>query len=578
MISWLMIPWNQISRIVCGCFFSDRNYIHMMKANLDALQKTLQELENGRDDLLGRVAIEEDRGLQRLAQVEGWLIRVETVGSHVNDLLKDGSAETERLCLFGYFSNDCITSYNYGVQVSKRLEEVKELLSKKGDFAVVAKKIPVSKAEKMHIETTVGLDTMVEMAWNSLMNDERRILGLYGMGGVGKTALLTRINNKFVEEKNDFDVVIWVAVSKDFQNESIQDQILGRLLVDNEWKQATENEKASLINNNLKRKKFVLLLDDLWSKVDLNKIGVPAPTRENESKIVFTARSKEICNYMISDQQIKVDCLSPDEAWELFRIAIGEIPLENHQDIPRLARKIVKKCCGLPLALSVIGKNMAYKEDVHEWRHAIDVLNSAGHEFPGMEEKVLPILKFSYDNLKDVEVKLCFLYCSLFPKDFEIEKETLIEYWICQGFINANKYEDGGTNQGYDIIGLLVRAHLLIDCEVKTKVKMHDVICDMALWVESGFRKQQETIFVKSGAHVRQIPNAINWEIVRRMSLTNTQIKKISCNPSCPNLSTLLIRQNSELEVISVGFFRFMPQLVVLDLSENWVLTGLLRT
>ncbi|KAL1199681.1 putative disease resistance protein [Cardamine amara subsp. amara] len=573
---WLLnlIPWNQISSFVCGCFFSDRNYIHMMKANLDALQKTMQELENRRNDLLGRVAIEEDRGLQRLAQVEGWLIRVETVGSQVNDLLEAASTETERLCLFGYFSNDCITSYNYGVEVLKRLEEVKELLSKKGDFDVVAKKSPVPKAEKMHIQTTVGLDTMVEMAWNSLMNDERRILGLYGMGGVGKTALLTRINNKFVEVENDFDVVIWVNVSKDFQNEGIQDQILRRLLVDKEWKQETENEKASLIKNNLKRKKFVLLLDDLWSKVDLTKIGVPAPTQENGSKIVLTTRSKEVCNYMIADGQIKVDCLSSNEAWELFRIAIGEITLECHQDIPKLAKTIVKKCCGLPLAINIIGEAMAHKEDVHEWRHAIDVLNSASHEFPGMEERILPILKFSYDSLKDSEVKSCFLYCSLFPEDYEIEKKNLIEYWIGQGFINGNRYEDGGTNQGYDIIGLLVRAHLLIDCGLKTKVKMHDVIRDMALWIESGFGNQQETIYVKSGAHVRLIPNDINWEIVRRMSLMSTQIEEISCSPNCHNLSTLLLPTNKLVD-ISAGFFRLMPQLVVLDLSINWSLTGL---
>ncbi|KAL1199684.1 putative disease resistance protein [Cardamine amara subsp. amara] len=346
LIPWNQIPWNQIFSLVCGCFFSDRNYIHMMEANLDALQTAMRELMDRRDDLLGRVTIEEDKGLQRLAQIEGWLERVETVGAQVNDLVEARSTETERLCLFGYCSHNCITSYNYGAEVLKRLEEVKELLSK-GVFDVVAKKIPVPKAEKRYIQTTVGLDTKVEMAWDSLMNDGRRTLGLYGMGGVGKTALLTRINNKFVEVKNEFDIVISVVVSKEFQNEGIQDQILGRIRVDNEWKQGTENVKASLINNNLKRKKFVLLLDDFWSEVDLNKIGVPAPTRENGSKIVFTTRSKEVCNYMVADDQIKVDCLSPDEAWELFRITVGEIPLKRHQDIPALARMVVEKCCAV---------------------------------------------------------------------------------------------------------------------------------------------------------------------------------------------------------------------------------------
>ncbi|AED95002.1 disease resistance protein [Arabidopsis thaliana] len=567
MLGWLVIPWNQIFTAACGCFLSDRNYIHMMESNLDALQKTMEELKNGRDDLLGRVSIEEDKGLQRLAQVNGWLSRVQIVESEFKDLLEAMSIETGRLCLLGYCSEDCISSYNYGEKVSKMLEEVKELLSKK-DFRMVAQEI-IHKVEKKLIQTTVGLDKLVEMAWSSLMNDEIGTLGLYGMGGVGKTTLLESLNNKFVELESEFDVVIWVVVSKDFQFEGIQDQILGRLRSDKEWERETESKKASLIYNNLERKKFVLLLDDLWSEVDMTKIGVPPPTRENGSKIVFTTRSTEVCKHMKADKQIKVACLSPDEAWELFRLTVGDIILRSHQDIPALARIVAAKCHGLPLALNVIGKAMSCKETIQEWSHAINVLNSAGHEFPGMEERILPILKFSYDSLKNGEIKLCFLYCSLFPEDSEIPKEKWIEYWICEGFINPNRYEDGGTNHGYDIIGLLVRAHLLIECELTDNVKMHDVIREMALWINSDFGKQQETICVKSGAHVRMIPNDINWEIVRTMSFTCTQIKKISCRSKCPNLSTLLILDNRLLVKISNRFFRFMPKLVVLDLSAN---------
>ncbi|KAG7532875.1 Leucine-rich repeat [Arabidopsis thaliana x Arabidopsis arenosa] len=569
MAGWLLlIPWNKIFTAACGCFLSDRNYIHLMESNLDALETTMEELKNRRDDLLGRVSIEEDKGLQRLAQVSGWLSRVESVESKVNDLLEARSTETGRLCLFEYCSEDCISSYNYGEKVSKMLEEVEELLSKK-DFEVVSQKI-IRKAEKQHIQTTVGLDIKVEMAWNSLMNDEIRTLGLYGMGGVGKTTLLACINNKL---ESEFDVVIWVVVSKDFQYEGIQDQILERLRLDKEWKQETEKEKALCIENILNRKKFVLLLDDLWSEMDLNKIGVPPPTRANGSKIVFTTRSKEVCKHMKVDKQIEVDCLSTEKAWELFRITVGDVIFSGHQEIPALARKVAAKCDGLPLALNVIGKAMACKETIQEWNLAIDVLNSLGHEFPGMEERILRVLKFSYDSLENGEIKSCFRYCSLFPEDFEIEKEQLIEYWIWEGFINPNRYEDGGTNKGYDIIGLLVRAHLLIDCGLE--VKMHDVIREMALWINSDYGNQQGTICVKSGAHVRLIPNDINWEIVRQMSLFKTQIEKISCSPNCPNLSTLLLRDNISLEDISDGFFRFMPKLVVLDLSENRSLVGL---
>ncbi|KFK39461.1 hypothetical protein AALP_AA3G247700 [Arabis alpina] len=392
--------------------------------------------------------------------------------------------------------------------VFKGIQEVEGLLSK-GVFEVLADQIPASKVEKKHIKTTVGLDSMVDKAWNCLMEDEPRTLGLYGMGGVGKTTLLACINNKFLEVVNEFDVVIWVEVSKDSQNESIQKQILRRIRLDKEWEQETEDVKASSISNNLKRKKFALLLDDLWSEVDLNKIGVSPETLQNGSKIVFTTRSKEICKDMKADDELKVDCLQPERAWEWFQKAVGEVTLKSHQDIPTLARKVAEKCCGLPLALCVIGKAMACKETVQEWRHAISVLNKSSHEFPG----------------------------------YEVTNEELIEYWTCEGFINGNGDEDGPNNRGHDII-------------------------------VSSFGEAKETHCVKSGARLCQIPEDIKWEIVRRISLMSNEIAEISGSPNCPNLSTLLLR-NNKLVCISGDYFRSMPELVVLDLSGNKELIGL---
>ncbi|CAA7061043.1 unnamed protein product, partial [Microthlaspi erraticum] len=522
---------------------------------------------------LRRVVIEEDNGLQRLAQVQGRCSRVEGVVSQVDDLLGARSTETRTLCLFGYCSENCISSYDYGERVFRKLKEVEALLFR-GVFEVVAENSPASKVEKKHIKSTVGLESMVDKAWNCLMEDGPRTLGLYGMGGVGKTTLLARINNKFLEVLNEFDVVLWAVVSKDLQTESIQKQILKRLGLAKKWEHETEEEKASAIYKNLERKKFVLLLDDLSSKVDLNKVGVPPVTLQNGSKIVFTTRSMGICKDMEADDEMKVNCLSPGEAWELFRKTVGEVPLKSH-DIATLARKVADKCCGLPLALYVIGKAMACKGTIQEWRHAISVLDKSSHEFPGMEKQILPILKFSYDSLKDEKAKACFRYCSLFPEDYEMKNEELMEYWICEGFLDVDGDEDGPNNQGHDIIGSLLVAHLLMDCEFTTaEVKLHDVIREMALWIVSIFGKDKETHCVKPGARLRQIPEDIKWEVVKRISLMNNQIAEISCSPKCPNLSTLLLR-NNQLVSISGAFFQFMPALVVLDLSGNKDLVGL---
>jgi len=135
----LDISCDQTLNHACGCLFGDGNYIHKMEANLKALEKAMQELEERRDDLLRRVVIEEDKGLQRLSQVQGWFSRVQCVGSQVNDLLEAKSTEAKRLCLFSYCSKKCITSCNYGKKVLNMLKEVEGLLAK-GVFEVVAEK------------------------------------------------------------------------------------------------------------------------------------------------------------------------------------------------------------------------------------------------------------------------------------------------------------------------------------------------------------------------------------------------------------------------------------------------------
>lgn len=80
------------------------------------------------------------------------------------------------------------------------------------------------------------------------MEEPVGIVGLYGMGGVGKTTLLTQINNKFLETPVSFDFVIWIVVSKDLQLEKIQEGIAKKIgLLNESWKSRSLEEKAHQI-------------------------------------------------------------------------------------------------------------------------------------------------------------------------------------------------------------------------------------------------------------------------------------------------------------------------------------------
>ncbi|XP_010556512.1 PREDICTED: disease resistance protein RPS5-like [Tarenaya hassleriana] len=499
-----------------------------------------------------------------------WLSRVQTIENQVHALLDAREAQIQQLCLSGYCSKKFVSSYRYSKKIFKMCKVVDDLISS-GAFDVVTQIRPPPRVEMIPTEPMVDREAKLAMAWGHLRNDHVGIFGLYGMGGVGKTTLLKHINRKFHEEGNDFDIVIWIVVSRDVQILKIQEEIGEKLgLNDEGWKQQTQTRWAIDIYNALREKRFVLLLDDLWSKVNLTEIGVPSPNGTNRCKVIFTTRSREVCGSMEADDEMEVQCLSRDDALTLFREKVKNV-LESERDIPNLAEKVARECQGLPLALNVVGDAMARKRTVEEWYYAINVLESSNAKLKGMKDKILSILKYSYDDLMrnplGEKIQLCFLYCALFPEDYRISKGFLVDCWIGERLIDRDGDIKKVQYQGYSIIGTLVNASLLIE-EGKDFVKMHDVVREMALWVACDTGKEEETFFIKAGANLHEMPKIKNQNNVRRMSLMCNRIQKISGGPQYSKLKTLFLRDNKLVE-LSDDFFQFMQGLICLDLSVN---------
>ncbi|KFK40592.1 hypothetical protein AALP_AA2G015600 [Arabis alpina] len=525
-------------------------YTHNLKKNLLALETAMEKLKAKRDDLSRRVAREEDRGQQGLAEIKVWLSQVMTIENRVNDLFADRDVQVQKLCLCGFCSKSLISSYRYGKTVFLTLRGVEEEL-KNEVFDVIADQAQIPEVQERQLQPTiVGQGTMLDTAWKHLKEDGVGLMGMYGMGGVGKTTLLKQINNKFSEESRRESWPWWRGV---------------------ETKKRESKDQLHAIYNFLRKKRFVLFLDDIWEKVDLVEIGIPVPTIQNRCKVVFTTRSQAVCTHMGVEDPMEVQCLGETEAFDLFQKKVGKTILGSDPEILDLARKIAKKCSGLPLALNVIGETMSCKRTVQEWRHAIDVLSSYAAQFLGMEDKILPLLMYSYDNLKEENYKSCLLYCALFPEDATILKEKLIDYWICEGIIDGRGSIEKATNKGYEIIGSLVCASLLMDEVDEWGVEyvcMHDVIREMALWIASDLGIEKEAFIVHAGVGLDKMPKVEKWNVVRRMSLMKNKIPHLAGKPECPELTTLLL-QDTNLKKISSEFFKSMPKLVVLDLSDN---------
>ncbi|EOY25814.1 Cc-nbs-lrr resistance protein, putative [Theobroma cacao] len=549
------------------CIVGRANYTCKLEKNLRALRVAVEELKALRDDVNRRVhCAEQQLMIKRLSQVQVWLSRAETMIMESEELIRDASTEKEKLCLAGCFSKNCKSSYKFGRQVAKKLKQVVELKSK-GVFDKVAENEPTGPVDVRPIEPTVGLESTLAKVWSLLQDKQVGMIGLYGLGGVGKTTLLTQVNNKLSGNPLDFDVVIWVVVSKDHTVETVQEKIGKRVGLFNGWMQnKSSDEKAVDIFRILSKRKFVLFLDDVWERVHLTKIGIPLPSQENGSKVVFTTRFLEICNEMEA-QKVEVECLRANEAWELFREKVGEETLHSHPDIPGLAQKMAAKCGGLPLSLITIGRAMASKKTPQAWEYAIEVLKKSAHKLARMGQEVYPLLKFSYDSLHCDTMRSCLLYCGLYPEDVLILKSELIEYWFCEGLLDEFDSVRRARLQGYNIIDSLVNSCLLEE-DGEYYVKMHDVIRDMTLWIAGESEAPEKSFFVQAGLQLTETPDVGKWENVRRLSLAGNKIKDLTSTPTCPNLETLLLNYN-ELEVISDGFFKLMPNLRVLNLAGN---------
>ncbi|ESR40399.1 hypothetical protein CICLE_v10027589mg [Citrus x clementina] len=549
------------------CSVRKAGYICHLQDNLDALQRELQMLIEERNDVRVRVIVAEQQQMKRLERVQGWLSRVEKVESRVGKLIRKSPQQVEKICLGGFCSNSCKSSYKFGKKVVKALRLVQSL-RKQGDFQDVAQPAPENPVDERPLPATVvGLQSTFDGVWKCLMEEQMGIVGLYGMGGVGKTTLLTQINNKFLDTPNSFDFVIWIVVSKDLQLAKIQEGIAKKIGLFNEsWQSKGLEEKANKIFKILSKKKFVLLLDDIWELVDLAQVGLPVSSCASASnKIVFTTREIEVCGQMEAHRSFKVECLGFDDAWKLFEEKVGRDTLDTHPEIPELAEAVARECGGLPLALITVGRAMASRKTPREWEHAIEVLRCSASQFSGMEKRVFSRLKFSYDFLPNDAARFCLLYCSLFPEDYRISIEDLIDCWICEEFLDESN-GIGVRNQGYSLVRTLLHSCLLEE-EEDNFVKMHDVIRDMALWIAST-TEEREKFLVLAGVGLIEAPRIRMWKGVTRMSLMTNQIENLLESPVCPRLRTLFLSSNIFHRVNS-DFFQSMASLRVLKLSYS---------
>ncbi|KAK8271594.1 hypothetical protein V6Z11_D11G270800 [Gossypium hirsutum] len=202
----------------------------------------------------------------------------------------------------------------------------------------------------------------------ALEDDNVNVIGVYGMGGVGKTTLVREAARQ-VKEKKLFDEVVFVAVTQTPNMVNIQDEIAEKLGL--KIKERRVDVRAARLHDRLKKIINVLIiLDDIWVTLDLEALGIPSIDDHKGCKILMTSRRQEVLKSMGSQKVLPIELLEEDEAWKLFKNVAG--PIVERSDLQPTAEKVAPKCARLPIAIATVAKALKHKENLYEWEDALE--------------------------------------------------------------------------------------------------------------------------------------------------------------------------------------------------------------
>ncbi|XP_030926878.1 disease resistance protein RGA2-like isoform X2 [Quercus lobata] len=361
----------------------------------------------------------------------------------------------------------------------------------------------------------IGRDDAKKQILDLLMQQDAdrnvNVISIVGIGGLGKTTLAKLVfDDKQVV--SHFQLRMWVCVSDDFNVTRLTKEILKsaifrideNFLVDglpNSLKELLKDKKIlenlgvdelqCRLRELLKDKKFLLVLDDVWNDerkkwIELEDLILGGC---NGSKILVTTRNSSVATIMDTTSTYNLKGLPEEDCVSLFVKLAFKVGQENqYPNLLNIGREIVKKCKGVPLAVSTLAGLLYSKVDEHEWKSIRD------NEIWQIEQKegdILPALKLSYNPLP-FHLKQCFAYCSVYPKDFEFNNLQLIQFWLAHGILQSPANESQELEDVGDLyIKELLSRSFFQDFSDEELLfaytfKMHDLVHDLALSIAQG--------------------------------------------------------------------------------------------
>ncbi|CAN6442629.1 unnamed protein product [Victoria cruziana] len=410
--------------------------------------------------------------------------------------------------------------------------------------------------------------------------DVNSIVAIVGKGGLGKTFLAQMIFNDRQVKEHFADGVWWVCVSEKPNPNDMAKKLLEAIYKKDASDGAKDLENlCSKLRDAIKDKRFLLVLDDVWDLDWWEKLKLHLQGGAPGSKFLITSRKKKLMKSLEHNCAVFVHDLrgfTGEESRKLFIKQIGktEAALRNEGKL-EIGERILKKCGDLPLVIKTVGSLLRTKETAAQWENVEKSAIWSWKEEDDGEGVLLPGLVLSYDDLQ-AHLKNCFVYCSLFPKDFKMEEDMLAQQWIAHGFVKEKEgidIEESAKNCLNELVNrcLLEEGHA--DLEDRF-LRMHDVIHDLALYI--GGEEYSLDSVEKNARHLSLIGEDQDAPSLDGQKFENSKLRTLLCDKELPSK---VVRRSEGLRVLRMGGLsdessRYLDKLLhlrYLDLSSSHV-------
>ncbi|GLU17205.1 hypothetical protein SLE2022_335940 [Rubroshorea leprosula] len=469
--------------------------------------------------------------------VKLWLENLRDVAREAEDVLDEVVYERlkqevqiqkqmkKKVCLFFTFSNPFIFRLKMANKIKNLIASIVEINKEATQFGLQSRHAtyePRSNPQTAYsspgycprvIGREGDVSKIVDLLIDPSNKESLSVISVVGMGGLGKTTLVKSVQNheKIVRY---FGKIMFICVSDDFDVKRVLKEMLESL---NKVGCSIENQATLVeeIQDKLKNENYLLILDDVWNEDRMKweaLRGCLLEINKNKgSRMVVTTRSEKVASIMgtLREHMYPLQGLDDEQCWSIIeQRAFGGSSVPN-LELEAIGRQIAKKCRGVPLVANVIGASLSNRRDEREWASVNDNFDAGSSLEDDSRTWTVRVLQLSFDRLPNTTLKQCFAFCSIFPQDWEIEREMLIQLWMAEGFLRPSQgssMEDIGNKYFNDLLSYCLFLDEERDSTGKIEsCKMHDLIHDLAT-----YNSKSETLILKAGsesniAHVRHL-------------------------------------------------------------------------